>query len=37
VIAEEALAWLDGAAATVTEVRLVGYDDAAAQHFAAGL
>jgi O-acetyl-ADP-ribose deacetylase len=37
VIAEEALAWLGGAAATVTEVRLVGYDDAAAQHFAAGL
>jgi O-acetyl-ADP-ribose deacetylase len=37
VIADEAVRWLGAGPAAVTEIRLVGFDEAAAQHFAAGL
>jgi O-acetyl-ADP-ribose deacetylase len=37
VIADEAVRWLGADPAAVTEVRLVGFDETAAQHFAAGL
>lgn len=37
VIADEAVRWLADSRGTVDEVRLVGFDDAAAGHFAAGL
>lgn len=37
VIADEAVAWLAGDPGDVTEIRLVGVDDAGARHFAAHL